>query len=153
MSVDWGNIVEGALAGLVAGLVAAFFLDRLRAYHESRKEKADIKLIRSELKGLKETSDDLYGHKELEHPEEFYRREVYENMRKSIKPVLNRLSSKKQLELSRALYRNYGKLLIQVDERYSDFVESPWPTGGIDKNEIDEIFKSLEGLKWLKINK
>ena len=48
-SVDGGNIVEGAAAGLVAGLT----LGVLRAWREYRKEKGHIKYIQRELKDLK----------------------------------------------------------------------------------------------------
>lgn len=93
-SVDGGNIVEGAVAGLVAGLT----LGGLKKLHEFSEERDDIKFIRRELKDLKGFSDDICGkEKELDSPEEVYRCEMYDNIRKKIKPVLNRLSYKKRL--------------------------------------------------------
>ena len=155
-SVDGGNIVEGAAAGLVAGLT----IGGLRAWREYRKEKGHIKYIRRELKDLKGFSDDICGEGEkLDYSEEVYRCEMYDNMRRKINPVLNRLSYKKRSELNQALdwaYLDWGDrvdLLTGEGGRPTRIVEGQWPTGSIYKHDIDKIFKKLEGLKWLKINK
>ena len=150
-SVDGEDIVEGAVAGLAAG----FIICVIRALYEFRKERGHIEYIRRELKDFKKSSDDIYDKKEeLDYAEEVLRCEVYDDMRRIIKPVLNRLSYKKKLELSQALDWDYRRrLLTREDGRRPNIVEGQWPTDRMYKHQIDEIFKRLEGLKWLKINK
>ena len=154
MSVSIANIIEGSAAGAIAGLVAGSIIAAVTLWIEYRDENARIEYIRRELKYFKKSSDDIHGKEGLDFPEQVMRREMYNNMRRIIKPVSSRLSHKKQLELNQTLDWDYKELLlIRGDGTSPKVVEGEWPTDGIHKHQIDKIFKRLEGLKWLKINK
>ena len=156
------------MAGVVAGLtiVALTYLkDRIH-------ENARIESIRLELKDFKKTSDDTHdiqikrtldGKPEIKRtsdgkpvfliPEEIIRREKYKYMRKRIKPISDRLPPDKQLELNRALDFDYKKYMVIPEDLTSfEILEGEWPVGML-KDHSDDVFKKLEGLEWLKLNK
>ena len=85
--------------------------------------------------------------------EEFIRRQDYKYMRRRIKPVSDRLSPDKQLELNRALDFDYkNSKVLSKDLKSIHDVEGEWPTD-MRKKQSDQIFEKLEGLEWLKLNK
>ena len=137
----------------MAGLVASLVIWGLSTLNEWREENVLIESIRLELKDFKKYSDDVNDIKFIS--EEILRKINYKHMRRRIKPVSDRLSPSKQLELNRALDFDYKKrTIIQVQEDLAsdNFVEGEWPTP-MRKSDWDSVFKKLEGLEWLELNK
>lgn len=137
----------------MAGLAASLVIWGLSTLNEWREEHVLIESIRLELKDFKKYSDNVKDVKFIS--EEIQRKINYKHMRIRIKPVSDRLSPSKQLELNRALdfdYKEETLILVQDDVASDTFVEGEWPKP-MRKSDWDSVFKKLEGLKWLKLNK
>ena len=111
------------------------------------------KALAHRIKDFKKYSDNVKDVKFIS--EEIQRKINYKHMRIRIKPVSDRLSPSKQLELNRALdfdYKEETLILVQDDVASETFVEGEWPKP-MRKSDWDSVFKKLEGLKWLKLDK
>lgn len=149
------DIIKGAMAGLVASLV----IWTLSTLEEWREENVLIEFIRLELKDFKKYSDNVNDALDfsarISISEEIIRGINYKHMRRRIKPVSDRLSPDKKLKLNQALdfdYKEWTIMLRQGDLISDNFVEGEWPMP-MTKSAWDSVFKKLEGLEWLELNK